>query len=564
MSEKFKATASEWKPKASATEFKPSWLQNEPTPSPPAPASAPAPEFIIEQQKQEEEVVEKETITKKEAAAVETPPVVVAKEKEETTDSTNIPTKAPTPPLASQNSQDNFDVSGFEKEQEEYLEYVKKGDLREHLNVVFIGHVDAGKSTLSGSILFEMGTVDKRTIEKFQQEAKDQNRESWFLAYIMDTNEEERAKGKTVEVGRAYFETENRRCTILDAPGHKNYVPAMISGAAQADVGVLVISARKGEFEAGFDGMGQTREHALLAKTLGIQKLIVVINKMDESTVNWSKDRYDQITKKLRPFLKNCGYKVKRDVIFMPIAALKGVNIKNKIGNDVDAAWAKEINGNKSLLETIDTLEISGRDISQPLRMTVLDRYQDRGTNLMGKIEAGALYTGQKICVCPNESIVKVDTISINDEEVEGAKPGENVLVRCSQLDENQVSKGHVVCSRYSPVQGCTEILAQLFIIGLLEHRPLFSAGYNAVFHAHTAEEECTVYEVVARIDTKTGKMVDKGRTPFGKEGQTIICKIRLEKSIVLEPYEKTQSLGRITLRDEGKTIAIGIIKRCK
>ena len=171
-----------------------------------------------------------------------------------------------------------------EKVVEEVVE-VQEEDPGEHLNVVFIGHVDAGKSTLSGNILYLTGYVDKRTIEKYEREAKQRNRESWFLAFIMDTNEEERAKGKTVEVGRAPFETEAKRYTILDAPGHKNYVPHMISGAAQADVGILVISARRGEFETGFERGGQTREHAMLCKTLGVRFLIVVINKMDDPTV---------------------------------------------------------------------------------------------------------------------------------------------------------------------------------------------------------------------------------------------------------------------------------------
>merc|ERR1712238_46300 len=166
------------------------------------------------------------------------------------------------------------------KEAEEDLVPIKEGDPREHLNLVFIGHVDAGKSTLSGSILYITENVDKRTIERYEKEAKERNRESWFLAFIMDTNEEERAKGKTVEVGRAHFETDAKRYTILDAPGHKNYVPNMIMGASQADVGVLVISARKGEFETGFDRGGQTRKHAMLAKTLGVSYMVVVINKM--------------------------------------------------------------------------------------------------------------------------------------------------------------------------------------------------------------------------------------------------------------------------------------------
>ena len=455
------------------------------------------------------------------------------------------------------------DLAGFEKEKVEQLAKVAGADSREHLNVVFIGHVDAGKSTLSGSILFEMGTVDKRTIEKYEQEAKANNRESWFLAYIMDTNEEERARGKTVEVGRAYFETDKRRCTILDAPGHKNYVPAMISGASQADIGILVISARKGEFESGFDGMGQTREHAMLAKTLGIQKLIVVINKMDDPTGEWgtwSRERYDSITKKLSPYLRSCGYNLKKDVIFMPIAALHGINVKRCVTKET-CAWATEINGNKSVIETLNDIVITGREADVPLRMTVIDRYQDRGTVMMGKVEAGVIFVGQTIVVCPNQTEVKVDSIMINEQEVQAAKPGENVLVRVA-LGEEMVAKGYVVCSRFSPIGGCTEIIAQLFIVGLLEHRPLFSAGYNAVFHAHTAEEECTVYELAAELDA-TGKIAKKNPA-WAKLGSTVIAKIRLDMSICLENYDKTMQLGRFTLRDEGKSIAIGKVMKCR
>jgi len=195
------------------------------------------------------------------------------------------------------------DVSKRQETIQKVLAELNAEDPREHMNVVFIGHVDAGKSTTAGQILFLTGGVDDRTIEKYEREAKEKNRESWYMAYIMDTNEEERAKGKTVEVGRAHFETEKKRYTILDAPGHKSFVPNMISGASQADIGVLVISARKGEFETGFERGGQTREHAQLAKTLGVSKLVVAINKMDDPSVvengnAWSQERFDDIVAK--------------------------------------------------------------------------------------------------------------------------------------------------------------------------------------------------------------------------------------------------------------------------
>lgn len=173
-----------------------------------------------------------------------------------------------------------------------------------------------------------MGAVDQRTIQKYKEEAKDKNRESWWLAYVMDVNEEEKAKGKTVEVGRANIETAKKRWTIFDAPGHKNYVPNMIMGAALADFGVLVISAKKGEFESGFDMDGQTREHIQLAKSLGIYKIVIAVNKMDEPSVKWSKDRFNEICTNLKPFIEKCGYDVEKDCVFLPISGLNGDNIK--------------------------------------------------------------------------------------------------------------------------------------------------------------------------------------------------------------------------------------------
>lgn len=211
--------------------------------------------------------------------------------------------------------------------------------MKEHLNIVFIGHVDAGKSTMGGNLLYLTGMVDKRTMEKYERDAKEAGRESWYLSWALDSTPQERLKGKTVEVGRAYFETDFRRYTILDAPGHKTFVPSMISGAAQADVAILVISARKGEFETGFERGGQTREHIMLVKTAGVSKLIVVINKMDDSTVNWEQSRYDEIKDKLTPFIKAAGFNPKNDVTFIPVSAYTGVNLKEPVSKEVAPWW---------------------------------------------------------------------------------------------------------------------------------------------------------------------------------------------------------------------------------
>ena len=251
-------------------------------------------------------------------------------------------------------------------------ELADDSDPRRHANVVFIGHVDAGKSTISGNVLVCTGQVDQRTIQRYEKEAKELNRESWYLAFIMDTNEEERAKGKTVEVGRAEFETTARRFTVLDAPGHANYVPDMINGAAQADIGVLVISARRGEFEAGFERQGQTREHALLAKTLGIKKLVVAVNKMDDPTMlsedgKWNQERYDAIVGKLKPFLrKSCGYAILKDCYFLPMSGLNGANLLQRVSKDM-CNWYD----GPSLLELLDTIPLGTGAPDGPLRVPV-------------------------------------------------------------------------------------------------------------------------------------------------------------------------------------------------
>lgn len=263
--------------------------------------------------------------------------------------------------------------------------------------MVFIGHVDAGKSTISGSIMIKLGMIDKRTIEKFKQEAKDKGRDSWWLAYVMDSSDEEKAKGKTVEVGRATFETETKQVTLFDAPGHKNYVPNMIMGAACADYGGLVISARKGEYEAGFEKDGQTREHVQLAKSLGVQKLIVLVNKMDEGSVQWSKARWDEIKNGLTPFLLKTGYK-EEDVFWVPISGLAGINLVDQEGMKQACPWYE----GPSFLETLDKMPVEARDASGPLRIPILDKQKDRGIIIHGKVVQGTVRVGDKLALSPH------------------------------------------------------------------------------------------------------------------------------------------------------------------
>ncbi|CAA2970373.1 eukaryotic peptide chain release factor GTP-binding subunit ERF3A-like isoform X1 [Olea europaea subsp. europaea] len=446
---------------------------------------------------------------------------------------------------------DVTEVREKERSAPEEFEDEVEGNKKRHLNVVFIGHVDAGKSTTGGQILFLSGQVDDRTIQKYEKEAKDKSRESWYMAYIMDTNEEERTKGKTVEVGRAHFETETTRFTILDAPGHKSYVPNMISGASQADIGVLVISARKGEFETGYERGGQTREHVQLAKTLGVSKLLVVVNKMDDPTVNWSKERYDEIESKMIPFLRSSGYNVKKDVLFLPISGLMGTNMKTRLDKSVCSWW----NG-PCLFEALDAIEVPIRDPKGPFRLPIIDKFKDMGTVVMGKVESGSICEGDSVLIMPNKAQVKVLAIFCDEDRVRLAGPGENLRVRVSGIEEEDILTGFVLSSISQPIAAVSEFVAQLQILELLDNA-IFTAGYKAILHIHAVVEECEIVELQQQIDPKTKKPMKK-KPLFVKNGAVVVCRIQVTNLICVENFSDFPQLGRFTLRTEGKTVAVG------
>jgi peptide chain release factor subunit 3 len=423
-------------------------------------------------------------------------------------------------------------------------------DEREHLNIIFLGHVDAGKSTIAGHLLFLTGQVDKRTIEKYEREARENNRGTWFYAYIMDTIEEERAKGKTVEVGRAHFETKLKRYTILDAPGHKNFVPNMIAGLAQADIGVLIISAKTGEFESGFDKAGQTREHATLAKTLGMKLLVIAVNKMDE--VAWSKERYDDICTRVGAFLRSVGWS-KEQVLSLPISGYTGLGLVTKIGDA--CSWYS----GPSLVGLLDELKPVERNDTAPLRMPVVDKFKDMGfTYVMGKVEAGSVSKGQNIMLMPNRQIAKVQGIyHREDDEMKKAKAGESIRIALAGVEETDVLTGFVLCDPISPVKVAQEFTAQLAVLELPASNPLFTSGYESVIHIHTCVKECIISDLIAELDKKT-KQPGKKKPTFVRSGGIVIAKITLSSPICAELFDVYPQLGRFTLRDKGRTIAIG------
>mmetsp|Transcript_2082 Transcript_2082/g.4741 ORF Transcript_2082/g.4741 Transcript_2082/m.4741 type:complete len:593 (-) Transcript_2082:69-1847(-) len=456
-------------------------------------------------------------------------------------------------------------------EEEEIKTHTKKAPaakldpktLKRHVNIVFVGHVDAGKSTISGHIMYLSGQVDERTMEKYEREAKAKHRESWKFAWCMDTTDEERAKGKTQECGRGNFETEAKNYTILDAPGHKNFVPHMIGGASQADVAVLVISVRKGEFEAGFDRGGQSREHAVLAKTAGVKTLIVAINKMDDPSVClegglWDQERYEEVKGILEPFLKQTGFP-KDALYFLPVSGFTGANLKHRVDTAI-CSWY----GGPSLLEYLDELQPSQRFFDMPLRFPIADKYKDMGTCVMGKLEAGTIKLGETLVVLPNKTNVQVEQIFVDHKEgsieLDEALPGDNIKMKLKGVEEEQLRLGFVLCRKDSMCRPCRWFDAT---VQILDYPTIICAGYSCVLHIHSAIEECTFFKLTAILDKKTRQVKQKD-PKFCKQGDSVVVRFKMHRSVCVEKYKDFSQMGRFMLRDQGNTIGIGIINDLK
>lgn len=420
---------------------------------------------------------------------------------------------------------------------------------KERLNIALIGHVDAGKSTTAGQILISTGALDKRTAEKCRQEAKEKNHESWWISYVFDTNPDERDKGKTIETGRGIFQTKNKVFTLLDTPGHKSFVPEMISGASQADVAVLVISARKGEFETGFERGGQTREHATLVKTAGVRHLVVLINKMDDPTVEWSEARFNECRDKLSPFLKKqCGFKDK-ELCFIPASSFTGANIKDSAKDD--CPWYD----GPTLLDHLDGLpNFNVFDESAAFIMPITAKHKDMGTIVTGKIESGIVTVGAKLLIMPNKTPVEVTALYTEEREVTSLQCGDNGRIKLKGVEEEDVSCGMVLCDVERPCKSARVFDAQLYI---LETKSIICPGYSAVLHVHAAIEEVKMTKIHYLIDKKTG---EKAKTKFAKTDQLVAVRLEsLGRSLCVDKFTEFDGrLSRFTLRDEGKTVAMG------
>ena len=372
----------------------------------------------------------------------------------------------------------------------------------------------------------------------------------------MDINEEERAKGKTVEVGRIDFETNTKRFTLLDCPGHHNFVPNMIGGAAQADVACLVISARAGEFEAGFEKNGQTREHAMLAKSLGCKYIIILVNKLD--SVDWDEKRYYSILEQVTPFLiNNCGFE-KENIFNVGISGLKGQNMKDFVSSEI-CNWYKD----KTLFNMLDTLPNIDRSKNEFVRLPVLDLFKDMGnTYIFGKVESGIIKNKMNLSVLPIKKELKVVNIFDNkDNKVAYATPGENIKLQITGVEEDMIKRGSVLCGLKYHCYVVHEFIAEFSSLDLGENM-IITKGFTAMMHMHTILELATITKIIHILDYE-GNIVKRKNNTLKSLTKGLI-KIKVEKPIAIEKYSEFPELGRFTLRQGSKTIGIGTVHKVK
>jgi len=417
-----------------------------------------------------------------------------------------------------------------------------------HINLAVIGHVDNGKSTLVGRLLYETGYVDEKAFKEIEEEAKKIGKEDFAFAWILDRFKEERERGVTIEATHVGFETNNYFITIIDLPGHRDFVKNMIVGASQADAALLVISARPGEFETAIGPQGQGREHLFLVKTLGVNQLIVAVNKMD--VVNYDQKRYEQIKNEVSKLLKLLGYDPSK-VPFIPVSAIKGDNVKSKSSN---TPW---YNG-PTLIEALDMLQPPPRPIEKPLRMPIQDVFTITGvgTVVVGRVETGVLKPGDRIVIMPPAKVGDVRSIETHHLKIDEAKPGDNVGVNVRGISKEDVRRGDVMGHVTNPPTVVEEMVARIIV---LWHPTAIGPGYTPVMHIHTATVPVQITELVAKLDPRTGQAVEQ-KPQFIKQGDAAVIKLKPLKPLAAEKFSDFPALGRFALRDMGRTIAAGQI----
>ncbi|MBI4043756.1 MAG: translation elongation factor EF-1 subunit alpha [Candidatus Diapherotrites archaeon] len=410
-----------------------------------------------------------------------------------------------------------------------------------HVNLVFIGHVDHGKSTLVGRLLYDSGALSEQDYRKLKQEAEEKGKGSFVFAYVMDNLKEERERGVTIDVSYRKFEGKKNNFTIIDAPGHRDFVKNMITGTSQADAAVLVVSVEEGV-------QPQTKEHAFLSQVMGIRSLTVAVNKMDRA--NYDEKKFSAIKDETMKLLKGVGFKDEQ-VAVIPVSAWEGENVVKATGK---MAWYK----GHTLIERLDELTAPAPPTDKPLRLPIQDVYTIKGVGTVpvGRVETGIIKPGDKIVFMPSGAQGEVKSVEMHHEMLSQAIPGDNIGFNVRGIERKDVNRGDVVGHTSNPPTVAKEFIAQIVV---LNHPTAVPVNYTPVFHLHTAQLSCQLSEIQKKLDPKTGQTKEEN-PKFLKTGDAAIVKIVPLKPVVVEEFKKFPSLGRFAIRDMGQTVAAGIV----
>lgn len=421
-----------------------------------------------------------------------------------------------------------------------------------HMNLIVCGHVDQGKSTTMGHFLFDLGVIDQRTIEEYAKESEKTGAGDTFkYAWVLDSLKDERERGVTIDLAFQKFETDKYFYTLIDAPGHRDFIKNMITGASEADAAVLVVSAKKGETEVGIGPGGQSREHAFLLRTLGVNQIVVVLNKMDDALVNWSEQRYNEVKAEVEKLLKTVGYDLKK-VHFIPVSGWMGDNLIKKSER---MSWYK----GPTLYEVLNTFEPPPKPLDKPLRIPVQDVYSITGVGTVpvGRVETGKMKVGDSVIVMPGNVTAEVKSIETHHTQMQEAVAGDNIGFNLRGVAKQDIKRGDVIGSTQHPPTVAKEFLAQIIVV---YHPTAIAAGYTPVLHAHTAQVAATITELVAKLDPRTGQPTEEKPKSL-KTGDSALVKIQPLRPLCIEAFKEFPELGRFALRDMGTTIAAGVVR---
>lgn len=413
-----------------------------------------------------------------------------------------------------------------------------------HVNIVFVGHVDHGKSTTVGRLCYDSGNVDEQTMRKLKEKAESLGKRGFEFAFVMDTLKEEQARGVTIDLSHRKFVTNKYDYTIIDAPGHKDFIKNMITGAAQADVAVVVVAAGEGI-------MAQTKEHVFLCRTLGVAQIAIAINKMD--VVNYSEAKYNEVKAQLTTLLKSVGYKTD-EVAFLALSSLQGDNVAKRSDK---MPWYK----GPTLLEQLDLFKEPEKPTNLPLRLPIQDVYNITGIGVVpvGRVESGVLKVGDKVIVVParegNGVRGEVKTIEMHHEQIPEAIPGDNVGFSVRGIGKKDITRGDVLGHESNPPTVASSFVAQVVI---LNHPSVVTVGYTPVFHIHTAQVACRFEELIEKINPATGEVLEKNPDML-RNGDAARVRIAPTKPLVIERNKEIPQLSRFAIRDAGQTVAAGM-----